>query len=273
MRRLPLAVAAVIAAAMLSLLASPRLYEASLGFLRDAKRQFHAALGWPLPGTPDLKRLQERLAAKGLKRGAPVFMRIFKQEHELELWMLKGERYELFAVYPICAWSGDLGPKLREGDRQAPEGFYTVTRSQLNPNSRFHRSFNLGYPNLFDAGHGRSGAHLMVHGACVSIGCYAMTDPVIDEIWDLLNAAYDAGQARVGVHVFPFRMEGWRLALHRDSQWAEFWGDLAEGYRLFEATRIPPEISVCGKRYRAFAGRPGSSGGAELKNACPAGQS
>ena len=88
----------------------------------------------------------------------------------------EGRPLRRFATYPICLWSGRLGPKLREGDRQAPEGFYTVSAEQLNPNSRWHRSFSLGFPNAFDQAHGRTGSFIMVHGGCPSIGCYAMTD-------------------------------------------------------------------------------------------------
>jgi hypothetical protein len=95
--------------------------------------------GQPLPGTPDLARLDERLAAHGVKLGVPVVVRIFKLESELELWVEKDGRFVRFATYPVCLWSGRLGPKLREGDRQAPEGFYTVAAEQLNPNSRWHR--------------------------------------------------------------------------------------------------------------------------------------
>ncbi len=150
--------------------------------IHDAQRLLHAQLGWPLPGTPDLAQLNERLAGKGLARGNPVFIRIFKREQELELWMKKGGSFVLFASYPICRYSGELGPKRQEGDFQAPEGFYSVARAQLNPRSSYRRSFNLGFPNLYDAANGRTGSFVMVHGACMSAGCYAMTDPVIDEI-------------------------------------------------------------------------------------------
>ena len=111
----------------------------------------------------------------------------------------RARRFERFATYPICRWSGRLGPKFREGDRQAPEGFYTVDAEQLNPNSRMHRSFNLGFPNAYDQAHGRTGSFLMVHGGCASIGCYAVTDPAVDEIWRMVTAALEQGQAR-----FPF---------------------------------------------------------------------
>src|SRR5665811_876413 len=172
---------------------------------RADNKALHRA-GKKLPGTPDLSRLRARLDRAGVKPGVPVHIRIYKLESEIELWVEKGGRFERFATYPICLWSGRLGPKLREGDRQAPEGFYTVAAEQLNPNSRWHRSFNLGFPNAFDQAHGRHGSFLMVHGGCTSIGCFAMTDPVVDEIWQFVTAALDEGQARFPVHVFPFRM-------------------------------------------------------------------
>jgi murein L,D-transpeptidase YafK len=224
--------------------------------------------GKTLPGTPDLARLDDRLAALGVERGAPVFIRIFKLESELELWVEKNGHYELFATYPICLWSGRLGPKLREGDRQAPEGFYTVSAEQLNPNSRWHRSFNLGFPNAFDQAHGRTGTFLMVHGGCASIGCYAMTDEVVDEIWGLVTAALDKTQERFAVHLFPFRMTERNLGLRRGQLWSDFWADLKKGYDLFETDRIPPVVGVCEGRY-AFA--PGSAGGTApvVETPCP----
>jgi len=247
-----------------------RSFDAAHVIVHKIDRRVSLALGRPLRGTPDLARLDERLAEKGLKRGAPVFIRIFKLSHDLELWMQKGERFVHFATYPICRFSGGLGPKLQQGDRQAPEGFYTVGRGQLNPNSRWHRSFNLGYPNAFDAAHGRTGDFLMVHGGCGSIGCYAMTNPVIDEIWALITAALEGGQRLIAVHVFPFRMTDWRMAAYAGSEWAPFWADLKRGHDLFEAERIPPVVSICAKRYAVEPGRPGFDGGRPLRSGCPA---
>jgi murein L,D-transpeptidase YafK len=240
--------------------------------LHDAQRLLYSSLGWPLPGTPDLARFNERLAEKGLKRGMPVFIRIFKREQELELWMKKEDSFVLFASYPVCRYSGQPGPKLREGDYQAPEGFYSIGRGQLNPNSAYRRSFNLGFPNLFDAANGRTGSFVMVHGACMSAGCYAMTDPVIDEIWELVTAALDGGQKRFGVHVFPFRMTAPLLAAYGGGQWDGFWRDLKAGYDLFEASHTPPQIGVCAKRYVAKGGAPGSLGDGELAERCELGE-
>ncbi len=226
---------------------------------REENRARHQA-GLPLPGTPDLARLDERLAEKEVKLGDPIFIRIFKLESELELWAEKDGRYVLFATYPICRWSGRLGPKLKEGDRQAPEGFYTVGAEQLNPNSRWHRSFNLGFPNELDRAHGRTGSFLMVHGGCGSVGCYAMTDKGVDEIWRFITAALDGRQENVPVHVFPFRMTESNLAARKKAYaWESFWSDLKAGHDLFEANHIPPAVSVCNGRY-AFA--PGTTEGA-----------
>jgi murein L,D-transpeptidase YafK len=187
----------------------------------------------------------------------------------LELWMKRGDGFALFASYPVCYWSGRLGPKLQTGDHQAPEGFYTVSKGQLNPNSHWHRSFDLGFPNLFDRGQGRSGSYLMVHGGCSSVGCYAMTNAVVGEMWALLTAALDAGQERFAVHVFPFRPTGTRLHAYRHHQWAAFWRDLQPAYDLFEASRIPPEISVCRGRYAVRPGQAGSRATPALRTECP----
>ena len=174
---------------------------------------------------------------------------MIKGEAQVELWMKHGKRFQLFATYPICAWSGHLGPKQKEGDRQSPEGFYTINKKQLHPTSRYHRAFNLGYPNVFDRSHHRTGAFLMVHGGCKSIGCYAMTDPTITEMWELVTAALNNGQRRVAVHIFPFRLTDERLAAFAWHPWIEFWRDLKPGYDFFEANQVPPQVNVCKKRY------------------------
>ncbi len=238
--------------------------------MRHLNRRIHYGFGWQLPGTPDLAALDARLKEKGLKRGDAVFIRIFKADLTLELWMQRDGRFVLFDSYPICYWSGRLGPKIRQGDKQAPEGFYTVSKGQLNPNSHWFRAFNVGFPNLFDQAHGRSGSFLMVHGGCSSIGCYAMTNPVIGEIWDLTTAALDNGQASFGVHIFPFHLTEARLNAYGDSPWAPFWRDMKPGYDLFETTHIPPQIGLCDKNYAAEPGAPGAKT-SPLRNSCPAG--
>lgn len=195
---------------------------------------------------PDLKN---RLRQRGLRYGAPVFVRIFKQSSQLELWIENDNRFELFRTYDICTFSGNLGPKLRTGDLQSPEGFYFVNAGRMNPASQFHLSFNLGYPNAYDRHHGRTGSALMVHGNCVSIGCYAMTDPSIEQIYALAEAALRNGQNFFRVHVFPFRMTQHNMQQHRDSHWYKFWQNLKQGYDFFEHTRRPPNVEVKNGRY------------------------
>ncbi|MBF9232740.1 L,D-transpeptidase family protein [Microvirga alba] len=195
------------------------------------------------------KPVSARLGERGFSLGAAAFIRIFKQESELEVWLSRNGIYELFATYPICTWSGALGPKIAEGDGQSPEGFYAVDLKQLNPNSAYYRAFNLGFPNAYDRAHGRTGSFLMVHGDCLSIGCYAMTDKGIDDIYAIVEAALREGQREVPVHAFPFRMTGDKLAATEGHRWAAYWANLKEGHDLFETTKTPPTASVCGGRY------------------------
>ncbi|MGO4706961.1 2-dehydro-3-deoxyphosphooctonate aldolase [Microvirga sp. 2MCAF38] len=195
------------------------------------------------------KPLAAKLEEKGFRLGAPAFVRIFKEENALEVWLSRNGTYELFATYPICTWSGTLGPKIAEGDGQSPEGFYAVGLNQLNPNSAYYRAFNLGFPNTYDRAHGRTGSLVMVHGDCLSIGCYAMTDRGIDDIYRIVEAALREGQREVPVHVFPFRMTSEKLGAMAGHRWAAHWAELREGYDLFEATRTPPLAAVCGGRY------------------------
>lgn len=196
-------------------------------------------------------QLKLDLQAAKLTWGAPVYLRIFKRERVLQLWIARSDgTFQHFRDYPICAYSGELGPKTREGDLQAPEGIYQVSLAQLNPASRFHLSFNLGYPNAFDRTHGYTGSALMVHGNCVSIGCYAMTDPKIEEIYTLIETALRAGQAQIPVHVFPFALTDAALAEQSAHRWYPFWRDLQPIYAAFENSRSVPEVAVRDKRYR-----------------------
>jgi murein L,D-transpeptidase YafK len=239
------------------------------------ERTYRATLtgfGLTLPGTPDLGNFQGRMKAHGVALGTPVLIRIFKREFELELWLMRDGRFHRFATYPICRWSGQLGPKLAQGDRQAPEGFYTVDESALNPNSKWHRSFNLGFPNAFDRAHGRTGSLLMVHGGCGSIGCYAMTNPVIDEIWALVTAALRGGQQRFQVQVFPFRMTDGNMRRYEARSEAAFWRDLKTGHDIFEADLVPPKVSVCQGRYAFEAGGGAADGSAPIEAKCPQGK-
>ena len=265
-----LAIPVIGAGALLALPAPVR--DSYMISLQRHYRVWLASSGQPMPNTPDLDRLTERLQAKDLALGTPIMMRIFKREFELELFMLKDGRYELFTTYPICKWSGRLGPKLATGDRQAPEGFYSVDKTALNPNSRWHRSFNLGFPNAYDRAQGRSGSFLMVHGGCGSIGCYAMTDAVIDEVWTIVTRALEGGQKRFQVQVYPFRMTEENLLSYKADRWAPFWADLKQGYDLFETDRLPPTVGVCGERYAFVAGASTRDVTGPVTSVCPSGK-
>jgi len=214
------------------------------------ERQRAAAKGAiPLPDTPEVGRTAARLAEKGVAVGNPIMIRVFKEVSELEIWIEKEGVYVHFATYPICHWSGTLGPKQREGDKQTPEGFYTVSSRQLHRAGRWTRALNLGFPNVYDEAHARSGSYILVHGGCSSVGCFAMTDPVMAEVYQLTSAALQKGQTHIPVHVFPFRMTDANLEKHRASEWHQFWQNLKEGYDIFERTHRPPRISVCDNRY------------------------
>lgn len=237
--------------------------------MERAQRLWRTSMGLPLPGQPDVTRLSERLSAQGLSQGAPVLVRIFKREFELELWMQRDGRFHRFATYPICLWSGDLGPKLQEGDGQAPEGFYSVDAGALNPKSRYFRSFNVGYPNAFDAAHGRTGSFIMVHGNCASVGCFAMTDTQMGEIWQLVTAALKGGQKRFQVQIYPFRMSEERLEAYRAHPSFAFWQTLKAGNDAFEAGYRPPRVHVCDGRYVFSPAGVYPTGDGGIEKGCP----
>lgn len=196
-------------------------------------------------------KLQRECSQAGFNWGVPIFIRIFKKTKELEIWLKDHNTFRLFKTYKICTYGWrSLGPKIRQGDGRAPEGFYYVLPRQMNPVSDYHLSFNLGYPNSYDTLHGRTGSALMVHGSCVSIGCYAMTDKGIEEIFTLADAALRNGQPFFRVHIFPFRMTEKNMRNHRNSKWYEFWENLKEGYDFFEkGGHNPPNVEVKDKRY------------------------
>lgn len=197
--------------------------------------------------TPRLKRLFEE---KELKWGSSIFIRAFKKERQLELWVKDAESFVLFDSFFIAGTSGGPGPKLRQGDGQISEGFYFVTPRQMNPQSNFHLSFNIGYPNKFDRAHGRTGDFIMVHGSDVSIGCMAMTDTKIEEIYTLADAAFKGGQKFFRVHVFPFKMTDEATTQNSGHRWFSFWKNLKTGYQLFEDTKLPPNVTVKDKTYQ-----------------------
>jgi murein L,D-transpeptidase YafK len=226
------------------------------------ERQRAAATGaLPLPGTPNVAVLQERLRDKGVTLAAPILIRIFKSESELEIWKQRGDAYVLFATYPICHWSGTIGPKLRSGDKQAPEGFYSVSRAQARHVGRWPRSLDVGFPNILDQSQARTGSDILIHGGCSSVGCFAMTNPVSDEIHQLTLAAIDAGEENVPVHILPFRMTDANMAAEALSPWMPFWNNLKDGYDIFERTQRPPAVSVCSGRYIFRETQPGEPAG------------
>ena len=189
--------------------------------------------------------LQRDLTALGLKFGDPVFLRAFKEEGQLELLVRNRAtgKFDHFRTYPIAAASGTLGPKRVEGDGQVPEGFYSVPPAAMNPESQFHLSFNIGFPNDYDRAHQRTGTAIMIHGNQVSIGCLAMTDEKIEEIYTLCAAALGGGQPSFRVHIFPFRMTTERMHKATGNSNEAFWENLKQGYDLFEKDHLPPEVS------------------------------
>lgn len=203
----------------------------------------------PLPGTPDVGQLDQRLRDMGVRLSSPMLVRIFKTESELEVWKEKGGQMVLFATYPICHWSGSLGPKLREGDKQAPEGFYTITKKQLHHSARWPRSLLINFPNILDQAEARTGTDILIHGGCTSVGCFAMTNPVSDEIHRLTTSALDAGQEHVPIQIFPFRMTDENMRAHQSAAWQGFWANLKEGFDAFEKTKRPQRVSACAGRY------------------------
>src|SRR5246500_5302328 len=195
-------------------------------------------------------KLIATMTEKDMDLQSPILVRLFKSEAELEVWKQnRSGKFELLKTYPICRWSGDLGPKVREGDRQAPEGFYSITPAQMNPQSAYYLSFNTGYPNAYDRALGHSGSELMVHGDCSSRGCYAMTDEQIAEIYSLGRESFFGGQRSFQFQAYPFRMTPLNMAKHRNNPNMPFWKMLKEGYDHFEVTRHEPKVDFCERKY------------------------
>ncbi|MER2537055.1 MAG: murein L,D-transpeptidase family protein [Rhizobiaceae bacterium] len=202
-------------------------------------------------------KLVSDMRGRAMSPSDPIVVRIFKQESELEIWKRdRSGRYALLKTYPMCRWSGKLGPKKRNGDRQAPEGFYTVDAGMLNPNSQYYLSFNLGYPNRLESALGYTGEALMVHGACSSSGCYALTDEGVAEIYAVAREALKGGQRIFQVQAYPFRMTPRNMAENRSDPNYAFWQNLKQGYDLFEVTKQPPQVGYCGRGY--VFGAPGA---------------
>ena len=187
---------------------------------------------------------------KGSTKNAPMLIRAYKKEAELEIWKMRADgTYAHLKTYPMCRWSGQLGPKKREGDRQVPEGFYSITPGQMNPNSQFYLAFNVGYPNALDKAQGYTGGAIMVHGACASAGCFSMTDEQIAEIYAIARESFGGGQRAIQMQTMPFRMNAENLAKHRLDPNIKFWREIKEGYDHFEVSKREPQVAFCGRRY------------------------
>jgi murein L,D-transpeptidase YafK len=216
--------------------------------------------GYQLP-TRAMKELSPEMLAllqqKNMPKDSPILVRVFKEESELEVWKQDTTgQFQLLKVYPICRWSGELGPKKTEGDRQAPEGFYSITPAQMNPQSAYYLSFNTGFPNAFDRALKRTGSELMVHGDCSSRGCYAMTDEQIAEIYSLGRESFFGGQRAFQFQAYPFKMTPINMARHRNNPNMPFWKMIKEGYDHFEVTRQEPKVDFCEKKYVFDAAKP-----------------
>lgn len=205
----------------------------------------------PKPGDkPDTRPPLARPNLLGIEPGDRLYIRIFKRERRLELWYQRGKGpYRWYKSYEICNYSGGLGPKKLVGDLKSPEGFYSTNKGRLNPNSSYHMSFNIGYPNQYDRAHGYTGNYLMVHGECVSAGCYAMTNPGIEEIYRLVEYVLDHGQREIPIHIFPFAMTEKNLTDHQNSNDIEFWHELKPAYDIFQTQRRVPRVTVKNKKY------------------------
>jgi murein L,D-transpeptidase YafK len=191
------------------------------------------------------------MAQKGMSKNDPIVIRSYKKEAEMEIWKRGSDgKYALLKTFPICRWSGQLGPKRKEGDRQAPEGFYAITPAQMNPNSAYYLSFDTGFPNAYDRAHGGTGSALMVHGSCSSRGCFAMTDQAIAEIYSIARESFAGGQRTFQFQSYPFRMTAENLAKHRYDPNIAFWKNLKEGSDYFEVTNQEPRVSVANGRYQ-----------------------
>jgi murein L,D-transpeptidase YafK len=226
----------------------------------SAMRAYH-----PIP--PETLALMRN---QGTSQNAPVLIRTYKKEAELEIWKMKADgHYTLLKTYPMCRWSGQLGPKVREGDRQVPEGFYSITPGQMNPNSNYYLSFNVGYPNAYDRALGHTGGSIMVHGVCSSAGCFSMTDQQIAEIYAIAREGFNGGQRAIQMQSYPFHMTAENMAKYRADPNIAFWKQLKEGSDNFEVTEAEVNVGVCDKHY-VFNQTPAGAGRMDPDEPCPA---
>ena len=210
-----------------------------------------------LPDSPLAKKEREKLwpiitkerIEKGLKANSPIYIRVFKLENQLELWVKSGNKFVLFHTYNICSYSGGLGTTVREGGGKSPEGFYEITPTQLNPVSHYYLAINIGYPNKLETAKGYTGNAIMIHGDCVSIGCYAMTNEGIAQIYTQVYMAFKNGQHKINLDIFPFRMNEQNMDAYKDDPSIEFWKTLKKGYDLFNQKLIPTDAEVKHNEY------------------------
>ncbi|KAB2854271.1 MAG: murein L,D-transpeptidase, partial [Bauldia sp.] len=218
------------------------------------------------PISPETLALMEQA---GVSKDAPTLIRTYKKEAEFEIWKMRPDgRYVHLKTFPMCRWSGQLGPKAHEGDRQVPEGFYSITPAQMNPNSAYYLSFNVGYPNAYDRAMGHGGGSIMVHGACSSAGCFSMTDKQIAEIYAIARTSFNGGQRAIQMQSYPFKMTAENLAKHRLDPNIGFWKQLKQGSDHFEVAAQEPTVGVCGRRY-VFNAAPADGHGLDAGAACP----
>ncbi len=240
MNRSPLIRALLVSAALGAAVTLPGCNTDSIGLLPMSDKA----------AQPLSDKMVKAIQAKNMEMESPILVRIYKEESELEVWKQDRDgKFALLKTYPICRWSGELGPKFKEGDRQTPEGFYNITPGQMNPNSAYYLSFDLGYPNAYDRSWGRTGAQLMVHGDCSSRGCYSMTDEQIAEIYALGRDAFFGGQKSFQVQAFPFHMTAQNMARHRNNPNIAFWKMIKKGSDHFEVSGLEPKVNVCEKHY------------------------
>jgi murein L,D-transpeptidase YafK len=251
-----------------SLFATACLFPLMLAGLGACSTTQHAQKSAVRTGTVRPSALKQ-METLNMDRAAPILIRIYKEESTLEVWKQdRSGKFALLNSYPICKFSGNLGPKLVQGDYQAPEGFYDITPNQMNPNSSEYLAFNTGFPNAFDRSLGRTGSFLMVHGGCRSVGCYAMTDYAMEEIYGLVDEAFKGGQEKVQLQAFPFRMTAQNLAKHAGDPNMPFWEMLKAGNDAFLAAERPPRVAVCDRRY-VF--NPAVEGNFDSSAPCPIG--
>ncbi len=198
------------------------------------------------------KIVDEMLSAKGIRTtNFEVFFRAFKKEQKFEIWAKnKGESaFKLLKTYDFCASTGMLGPKRRSGDRQMPEGFYTI--DAFNPTSNYFLSFRVSYPNASDkkfADQLNPGDNIFVHGSCITIGCIPVGDENIKEIY-LLAARAKGGEQEIPIHIFPNKMtdenyNSLKSEFASNTTLLEFWSWLKPGFDAFEMSNVVPTILV-----------------------------